>query len=333
MAGFAVVCALASAAAVTAWLLHFRVLRSMLDIPNHRSLHSIPTPRSGGLAILVGILVGVTIYRPTVDELQVLVIGLALAVIVAVSMLDDMYGTSILLRLSAHFLGAVILLVGGFISYLSLAGIDSVPDILRWLGALSFLVWMTNMYNFMDGMDGFAGGMAVIGFGALGYLAWMSNSSPLMILSFIVAASATGFLFFNLPPARIFMGDTGSSVLGFVAGAFILWAHYLDVFPVWIGLLVFSPFIVDATLTLIRRLLSGERIWTPHKTHYYQRLVQLGWGHRKTALLEYGAMLVSAIAAILVFKSTLLIQWLTIMFFVGFYFVAAVIIETVERRA
>lgn len=333
MTGISVLSASLSAIIVSAWLLHSQKYIRMLDIPNHRSLHSAPIPRSGGLAILIGIIIGVGVHRPAVDSLSAQMFGLAIGSLVGVSILDDVRGTSALLRLAVHVLCAAVFLVGGLASYPTTSGVDTFSDYAVCLGALIFLVWMINLYNFMDGIDGLAGGMAVIGFGSLGCLAWMADASLFMTLNFIVAASAAGFLFFNFPPARIFMGDTGSSVLGFLAGVFILWAHYLDVFPVWIGLLVFSPFIVDATLTLIRRILLGERLLTPHKTHYYQRLVQLGWGHRKTALLEYGAMLVSALAAILVFESTRLIQWLTVMFFAGFYFVAAVIIEAMEKRA
>jgi len=305
----------------------------MLDIPNDRSLHSTPTPRAGGLAILIGIVVGVVIYQPVVDNLQAVTICLALGALVAISILDDIRGTPVFLRLAVHFLSAATVLAAGFGSYaLSSAG-DRVPDVVPWLGALFFLVWMINLYNFMDGMDGFAGGMAVIGFGAFGCLGWIADSPSFMVLSFIIAAAAGGFLLFNFPPARIFMGDTGSSVLGFLAGVFILWADRLRLFPFWIGLLVFSPFIVDATVTLLRRLVTGERVWEAHKTHYYQRLVQLGWGHRKTTLVEYAVMLLAALGAIVAAQSPPSIQWLLIALFAVLYSTAAVIIAAMEKRA
>jgi UDP-N-acetylmuramyl pentapeptide phosphotransferase/UDP-N-acetylglucosamine-1-phosphate transferase len=149
----------------------------------------------------------------------------------------------------------------------------------------------------MDGMDGFAGGMAVIGFSTL---AWLGRADPgFATLCLIVAAASAGFLFHNFPPAKIFLGDTGSTTLGFLAAACSLWGSRVGLFPFWVALLVFSPFIVDATVTLLRRLLRGERIWEAHRTHYYQRLVLLGWGHRRTVLVEYALMLACAGSALL----------------------------------
>lgn len=333
MTGLSVVGAFLSAVVVTAMLLRSWIYQSMLDVPNDRSLHSTPTPRSGGLAILIGVVIGTVLQRPNLDDMHGFAIGLALGILAAVSIWDDLRGTPAFLRLSVHFLSAAIFLASGFVPY-SLTGDGNLSSgVLTWLGALFFVVWMINLYNFMDGMDGFAGGMAVIGFGTFGCLGWLGDSPLFMTLSFIVAAAAGGFLLFNFPPARIFMGDTGSSILGFLAGIFILWADHLGLFPFWIGLLVFSPFVVDATVTLLRRLISRERVWVAHKTHYYQRLVQLGWGHRKTTLFEYGLMLLSAIGAVFAAQSPRSMQWVFIAFFVALYSVAAVIIATMEKRA
>lgn len=331
MTGLSVIGALLSAAVCAAWLLRSRIYQAMLDVPNDRSLHSKPTSRSGGLAILIGIVIGVASLGSVMESARGL--GLALVILVVVSIWDDLRGTPVFLRLSVHFLSAAIFLASGFVSYSVTGDGDLISGVLTWLGALFFLVWMINLYNFMDGMDGFAGGMAAIGFGTFGCLAWMAGSPSFMAMSFIIAAAAGGFLLFNFPPARIFMGDTGSSVLGFLAGAFILWADHLGLFPFWVGLLVFSPFVVDASVTLLRRLISGERVWVAHKTHYYQRLVQLGWGHRKTTLVEYGLMLLSAIGAVLAAQSPRSIQWVLIAFFVALYSVAAVIIAAMEKRA
>ena len=164
--------------------------------------------------------------------------------------------------------------------------------ILNWLAAgLTglFLTWMINLYNFMDGMDGFAGGMAAFGFGTLAAVGLIQGNLAYGLFNLIIAA-ALGFLVFNFPPARIFMGDVGSSVLGLLAGGSLIWAHQHGLLSIWIGLIVFSPFVVDATVTLLRRILAGEPFWQPHKTHYYQRLVQHGWGHKKTLYWEYALM-------------------------------------------
>jgi UDP-N-acetylmuramyl pentapeptide phosphotransferase/UDP-N-acetylglucosamine-1-phosphate transferase len=154
---------------------------------------------------------------------------------------------------------------------------------------------MINLYNFMDGMDGFAAGMAVAGFGALSLAGWIADAPGFGLVSGLIAAAAAGFLIWNFPPARIFMGDAGSISLGFLAAAMSLWAARDGILALWASALVFSPFIVDATVTILRRATAGERIWEPHRSHHYQRLVRLGWGHRKTVLRAY--VLMSACAA------------------------------------
>jgi UDP-N-acetylmuramyl pentapeptide phosphotransferase/UDP-N-acetylglucosamine-1-phosphate transferase len=157
---------------------------------------------------------------------------------------------------------------------------------------------MTNLYNFMDGSDGLAGGMAVFGFGAFAAAAALAGDASICLAALGIAAAALAFLAFNLPPARVFMGDAGSILLGFLAGALGLLGIARGLWPVWFPVLVFSPFIADASVTLIRRLFRGERIWEAHRSHYYQRLVQLGWGHRRTALVEYLLMAIVATLAV-----------------------------------
>ena len=202
--------------------------------------------------------------------------------VATVSFLDDVKSLPASLRLAVHGMAAFALVSGG----LTLPGM--VGAVVSWFA----IVWMMNLYNFMDGMDGLAGGMAVCGFGFLGLAAWLSGHMEYAQLVWVVAASALGFLVPNLPPpARIFMGDTGAVTLGMLAAAFSLWGVHDHVFPIWFPVLVFSPFIVDATVTLIRRGLRREKVWQAHRQHYYQRLVLLGWGQRKTLMAEYALML------------------------------------------
>jgi UDP-N-acetylmuramyl pentapeptide phosphotransferase/UDP-N-acetylglucosamine-1-phosphate transferase len=159
-------------------------------------------------------------------------------------------------------------------------------------------MWMTNLYNFMDGADGLAGGMAVFGFGAYALAAAGGGSTALALGAASVAAAAAAFLAFNYPPARIFMGDVGSVPLGFLAAALGIAGWQRGVWPSWFPVLVFSPFIVDATVTLAQRAARGERVWQAHRSHYYQRLVQLGWGHARTARAEYALMAACALGAL-----------------------------------
>ena len=141
------------------------------------------------------------------------------------------------------------------------------------------------------GMDGFAAGMAIFGFSTYAILAWQAGYTEFAFGCAIIAAASSGFLLLNFPPARLFMGDSGSTVLGLLAGVAILFSHRESILPVWLGVIVFSPFIVDATITLGMRIMRREKFWQAHKTHYYQRVVRFGWGHRRTVLAEYGLML------------------------------------------
>jgi UDP-N-acetylmuramyl pentapeptide phosphotransferase/UDP-N-acetylglucosamine-1-phosphate transferase len=160
------------------------------------------------------------------------------------------------------------------------------------------IAWLTNLYNFMDGSDGLAGGMAVVGFGTYGLAAWLGGNLELELLAWSIAAAAAGFLIFNFPPAKIFMGDVGSIPLGFLAGALGVAGWLQGLWPLWFPLIVFAPFIVDASVTLLRRALRRERIWQAHREHYYQRLILSGWSHRKTAIWEYALMLACAALAL-----------------------------------
>jgi UDP-N-acetylmuramyl pentapeptide phosphotransferase/UDP-N-acetylglucosamine-1-phosphate transferase len=177
-------------------------------------------------------------------------------------------------------------------------GLPGAPVLLPlWLAlplTLLYIGWMVNLYNFMDGMDGLAGAMAAIGFAALAILGLVGGDLRYAATWSAVAAAAAGFLTANLPPARLFLGDVGSSSLGLLAAAATLWGAGAGLFPLWIGWLVFSPFIVDATWTLLRRAVAGERVWQAHRSHHYQRLVLAGWGHRRT--LYWSLALITAVA-------------------------------------
>ena len=273
----------------------------ILDHPNERSLHAEPTPRSGGLAILAGIALGLACTAWRFGQIgNLLWLSLSMLLVATVSFIDDRRHVPVIGRLSAHLIAGGLLLWAGFsLRIFDFAGFDfSVPTSAGGALSLIYIVWMINLYNFMDGMDGFAGGMTVIGFGAFALLGWHAGNSLFMLLNLVTVAATAGFLIFNFPPARIFMGDAGSSTLGLLAAAFSLWGTRDNVFPFWVAVLVFSPFITDATVTLLRRLWRREKIWQAHRTHYYQRLAQAGWGHRKTVLLEYIIMLASGITAL-----------------------------------
>jgi UDP-GlcNAc:undecaprenyl-phosphate GlcNAc-1-phosphate transferase len=269
--------ALATCWLVLSWLL--RRGRLPMDHPNERSLHATPTPRIGGLGIMAGVLVAAGWLAGTGLLQGALPAVLAAFALAAVSVLDDVRGLPVALRFLAHFVAAVACLLA-----LGLGG---------WallLGTLA-VVWVTNLYNFMDGSDGLAGGMAAIGFGALALAAWLGEAPGLAVFCAAIAAAALAFLRFNFPPARVFMGDAGSIPLGFLAASLGILGALQHVWPWVFPLLVFSPFIVDASVTLARRGLRGEKIWRAHRSHYYQRVVLLGASHRQLALAAYALML------------------------------------------
>lgn len=256
-----------------------------MDQPNQRSLHAVAVPRIGGVAIIIATLSAWSLL----PELPSLLILLT-ATLATISFVDDRKGLPVALRLAAHGLAAL------FVVLFEFGGIDAGIWVVASLAL--YVVWMANAYNFMDGSDGLAGGMALIGFSAYGCAAFAVAAEPMASMSFAVAAAAGGFLIFNFPPAKVFMGDAGSIPLGFLAASLGLLGLQQGLWPVWFPVLVFSPFLADASVTLLRRILRGERFWQAHREHYYQRLIRMGWGHRRTALAEYMVMAGVAVSGV-----------------------------------
>lgn len=270
-------------ASVAVRLLLSRFAHLALDEPNARSLHETPVPRTGGIAILAGTavalgFVGTQLWLP-------MLLALLLAV---VSLIDDLRGLPNRLRLLAHLAAAAVL------CWYVLSPMYVVELVLLVLA----VVWITNLYNFMDGADGVAGGMAVIGFSAYAIAAWLAGEVALAALCVAIAAASLAFLMHNFHPARIFLGDVGSIPLGFLAAALGILGWRDDVWPLWFPLLVFGPFNGDATITFLKRLVRRERVWEAHRDHYYQRIVRMGLGHRAAALIGYGVMAFCATAAL-----------------------------------
>ena len=272
--------------ALIAILRRSRWAARLADQPNERSLHSAPTPRVGGIGIMAGALPVAAIFST-----EPIGIFLACATALAlVSLADDVQGLAIEVRLPAHFAAAIVAVLA--------AGAPEGIGPLHAALAIVALVWMTNLFNFMDGTDGLAGGMAAIGFAALAFAAFLADSMPLALVAAALASASAGFLWHNFPTARAFMGDAGSIPLGFLAGALGFLGILQGIWATWFPLLVFSPFIVDATLTLARRMVRGERFWRAHRGHYYQRLVLAGWSQRRLALHAYVLMLAVALSAL-----------------------------------
>ncbi|HTH59860.1 MAG TPA: glycosyltransferase family 4 protein [Paraburkholderia sp.] len=299
----ALIVAVAAVSAVVCVLILRGLLRSGLawriatDTPNHRSLHVKPIPRVGGWGIVPVCVVALLSHAS-----QMWLIAFAVLALALVSQLDDRRGLPARVRFAAHFAAVLALIV-------------VYPAVAPWwlLAGVGFLMlWLVNLYNFMDGSDGLAGGMALFGFSAyaIAALTGEHSSLALAISSAAVAGAALGFLFLNFHPASLFLGDAGSIPLGFLAGALGYWGWRGDVWPVWFPAFVFSPFIADASVTLLKRLLRGERFWQAHREHYYQRMVRSGISHARTALYWYVLMLAAVVLALCALTLPAEQQWL-----------------------
>lgn len=286
--------------AAIAWVVIFVLRRSRLasrlaDHPNERSLHDVPTPRIGGLGVMAGALPFAA--GCATPELAA-ILGAALFLCI-LSLVDDVRGLPVQVRLPGHFVAAAIVVL------VVMAPWDEpfATSIVKAMVAVVAIAWMTNLFNFMDGSDGLAGGMAAIGFGALAIAAAMTGRYPLAVVAAAVASASVGFLAHNLPPARVFLGDAGSIPLGFLAGALGLEGWMIGAWPLFFPVMVFAPFIADASLTLARRAAGGEVLWKAHRTHAYQRLVLAGWSRRRLAAWAYALMLASVLAAFVLHRT------------------------------
>lgn len=274
----------------------------LLALPNERSSHSRPTPSGGGVAIVLGTLLGVTIFLMLTRQLSltwgILLIGAALVAVI--SWLDDLYTMPSTIRIAIHGASALCVLMGvGAIQQLNLPLVGDLY--LGWLGygfTFFWIIALINGYNFMDGLDGLAGTQAVIAGLTWTGLGYWANTPLVMALGLLVAVSSLGFLAYNWPPARIFMGDVGSAFLGYTfAMLAVLGAQHHGKLA-FMGALVLWPFLFDTLFTLGRRWQRGENVFQAHRSHLYQRLVISGHSHRTVTILYGSFALIGALAGI-----------------------------------
>lgn len=277
---------------LTGGLRRYALARSLIDIPNARSSHSVPTPRGGGVAIVVSFLLALPLLGfggleswPYV--LSLLVAGAGIAVL---GFLDDHGHIAARWRLLGHFSAAAWALfwLGG-LPPLHAFGLSFE---MGWFGhtlAALYLVWLLNLYNFMDGIDGIASveAICVCAGGALLYV--LLGQPMLAILPLLLAAAVAGFLFWNFPPARIFMGDAGSGFLGISLGVLSLQAAWLNGNLFWSWVILLGVFVVDATWTLIRRLVRGDKVYEAHRSHAFQYASRV-YGRHLPVTLTTGAI-------------------------------------------
>jgi len=262
----------------------------VLDVPNARSSHTQPTPRGGGLAIVASVCLAVA-YLWGIDgtvgaELGIAVLGGG-GLVAAVGYLDDRMGLSAAVRFGAHLLAAIMAMSLLGVRELAAAALPALPDPLAAVILVIATAWALNLFNFMDGVDGIAAAEAAFVAGAAACLAgWVSVESDagLRVLLLGVAAACLGFLVWNWAPAKIFMGDVGSGFLGYVLAVMAMASLLTGALSVWTWLILTSLFVADATVTLLRRIVRGERWYAAHRSHAYQWLARRWSSHSRVTL-------------------------------------------------
>jgi Fuc2NAc and GlcNAc transferase len=259
---------------------------NLIDTPNHRSAHQIPTPRGGGLAIAISFFMGVTglfffNYLAFNQFIGFLGSGLLVSLI---GFLDDKYSTHPLSRLTTHTIAAIwgLFWLGGFptITFFNFT-LENI-FLLNLIGVLA-LVWLTNLYNFMDGINGIASIQAIsvgLGIALIGYL----STNSVDFLPLVVSSACCGFLYWNFPKAKIFMGDAGSGFLGLILGLTAIYQAMINTHFLYCFLILMAVFILDSTWTLFRRFVRHQKIYEAHSSHAYQHATRKYLSHTKVSL-------------------------------------------------
>jgi UDP-N-acetylmuramyl pentapeptide phosphotransferase/UDP-N-acetylglucosamine-1-phosphate transferase len=282
---------------------------AIIDVPNERSSHSTPTPRGGGIGLvamtILGLIFSQQIWQLTSwSELLFYLFGAVLIAII--SWVDDIKSLSAKVRFPAHFMAAgIVIAKWGYWEYVNIPLWGNLY--LGPFGLLLTIIWivgLTNAYNFMDGIDGIAGGQALIAGTGWAIIGWIIDDTFIFAIGGLLAASTLGFLFYNWSPAKIFMGDVGSTFLGFsFAVVPVMAARSISTprnFIPLVGFLLIWPFVFDTGVTLLRRLSKGENIFQAHRTHIYQRLAIAGYSHQIVSLLYIGLALIGVVLALLI---------------------------------
>lgn len=267
---------------LTWYLRHYALAKNIMDIPNHRSSHTLPTPRGGGVSFVIALLVSLPLlsYLKVIDlSIVAGIMGAGLTVAI-LGFLDDKIHLSAATRLIGH-LGAccfALYSLGGMPA-ITLFSYTIPAGIFLNIVTVFYLTWLLNLYNFMDGIDGLAATEAVSVCLCSTFLYWLGSEYTLMALPLILAAAVGGFLWWNFPPARIFMGDAGSGFLGLILGILSIQAAATNLQFFWCWLILLGVFIVDATVTLLFRLFQGFKIYEAHCDHAYQHAARLKGSH------------------------------------------------------
>lgn len=267
---------------LTSRIKHYALIQGITDIPNHRSSHSTPTPRGGGLAVVTVYLTTLILFFLTRETSLRWFIPLFFGglLIATIGWIDDKKSISVIFRVLVHCIAAIFVtaMVGTELSLYIAPGVH-LTSVLALIFAALYIMWMINLYNFMDGIDGIAAaqGVSVALMAAL--FAFARGGHALSLSYLLLSSVLLGFLLLNWHPAKIFMGDIGSGFVGFILATLALWGESSGMLPWMTATILMGVFIVDATFTLLRRTISGQRIFEAHCSHTYQKMVRRGWTH------------------------------------------------------
>lgn len=272
----------------TLYLKKYALRHNVIDIPNNRSSHSIPTPRGGGVSIVITFLLSLIVfnYVQEADNLILSSLFICGVIVSFIGFIDDHGHVDAKWRLLIHFSAAAVLVyVVNGLPVLNIFGFETDFGSLGYVLPVIAIIWILNLFNFMDGIDGIAGVEAITStFFAGLFLSIISPDSSFITLLWLLSASVGGFLFLNFPPAKIFMGDAGSGFLGFMLAAFTLISSKVDQNMLWVWLILLGVFIVDSTYTMCRRLVRGEKVYEAHCSHAYQFASRKHGSHLKVTL-------------------------------------------------
>lgn len=263
----------------------YALVHHILDVPNERSSHKLVTPRGGGVAIVIAYIAALLVMAALgyMDRATLYAMAVAPLLVAGIGFMDDRRSISMKWRLLVHFLAAFWLIYwlheGRQIPVFEF---DTVTGVMLFFITAVALVWLLNLYNFMDGIDGITASETIFVAVVLGVFAWLGGFKAIAVTGFVLAVATAGFLVFNWPPARLFMGDVGSGFLGITLGG-LTFALSLKTGVVFPWLILFGVFVVDATLTLLTRMVRGERWYEAHRSHAYQYAAQR-WGHLRVTI-------------------------------------------------
>ncbi len=273
---------------MTGLIRKYALSRSIIDIPNERSSHTIPTPRGGGAAIVILLLVSILYsYLSDLFSLETLcALGIGTFIVAIAGWVDDHRHIHALVRAIVYALSATWAIAWLNVEYNFYSELFIFPyGLISCVFIIIGIVWLTNLFNFMDGTDALAATQSICTSTAVSFLFWLEGQQGMMLVSSVMLASCCGFLYWNWPPAKIFMGDVGSCALGFCFAILAVLGEITNSIPIPVWFILLSVFICDATFTLLTRVVRGEQWYKAHKSHAYQRLVFCGMTHKKLVSL------------------------------------------------